>query len=77
MTWEIFYIIVVIVDVVSIGNSLYRSKNGPTEKQRIKMEKNYGRSLTEEDINNYNKTQKIGGIACASVLFVLILTIVF
>lgn len=77
MTWEIFYAIVVVIDVVSIVNSFYRAKSGPTEKQVAKMEKNYGRTLTDEDIKNYKSTQKIGGIACATVLFVLVLTFIF
>lgn len=76
MTWEIFYTIVVVIDVVSIVNSFYRAKNGPTDKQRAKMEKNYGRELTDEDIKSYKSAQKIGGIACASVLFVLVVTVV-
>lgn len=64
-----FYIITAIMDIIFIGYSFYQLKNGPTERERVGLEKFYKRTLAEEDIKSYKARQKF-------VLFALIFALI-
>lgn len=58
MLFETLYLILIVVEAILTAYYLYRAKNGPTEKQCVKMETKYGRDLTEDDIKSYKSEQK-------------------
>lgn len=73
VTTEIYNKIVIIIIIVAIINSFYRAKNGPNKRQRNKIERKQGNTLTEEDIKFYKLDKLIGGVDLICVGFLIIL----
>lgn len=70
--WTIIYVIIVVINIAIIINDFYRAKKGPTEKERARLEKKHGHTLTNQDMKSYKSSQIVAGVSRVVVLDILI-----